>query len=146
MCPKPSGEGFECVTIKWDFFLRISKFGSCQLLWPIMRAKWEFLAQAALEDEIYIFLSIFVFFFLSSSEINQINVNSWDVRCTCRTFIYVCHHDASVFRISYFLTQINAPFSDPKINRAELRAYSRVHISSDEVFSKILKKPSIVQK
>ena len=25
-------------------------------------------------------------------------------------------------------------------------AYSRVHISSDEVFSKILKKPSIVQK
>ena len=25
-------------------------------------------------------------------------------------------------------------------------SYSRVHISSDEVFSKILKKPSIVQK
>ena len=45
-----------------------------------------------------------------------------------------------------FLTQINAPFSDPKINRTELRAYSRVRISSDEVFSKILKKPSIVQK
>ena len=30
---------------------------------------------------------------------------------------------------------------DPKFH-----AYSRVHISSDEVFSKILKKPPIVQK
>ena len=31
-------------------------------------------------------------------------------------------------------------------NESSKNVYSRVHISSDEVFSKILKKPSIVQK
>ena len=33
-----------------------------------------------------------------------------------------------------------------RVIRPEQGVYSRVHISSDEVFSKILKKPSIVQK
>ena len=37
-------------------------------------------------------------------------------------------------------------FSDFKLFEIERTSYSRVHISSDEVFSKTLKKPSIVQK
>ena len=32
------------------------------------------------------------------------------------------------------------------VSKQVSKSYSRVHISSDEVFSKILKKPSIVQK
>ena len=58
------------------------------------------------------FLSIFVFFFLSSAQINQINVNSWDVSCTCQN-IYVCLHDASV-GFPNFLTQIETPFTHSK--------------------------------
>ena len=49
--------------------------------------------------------------------------------------------------VSIFLLQLLTPFLGSKVYKIlKIHTYSRVHISSNEVFSKILKKPSIVQK
>jgi hypothetical protein len=47
------------------------------------------------------------------------------------------------FKIEFKISEMTQNFY---YRRTHVLAYSHVHISSDEVFSKILKKPSIVQK
>ena len=55
----------------------------------------------------------------------------------CDAFEHRCMSDA--------IANLDTPYS--KVSKTFVgQNYSRVHISSDEVFSKILKKPSIVQK